>query len=113
MILGKDNRKRWSSLDVLIMLAYKIYLREKCPNCGYPTWICNSEDSVLIARKKTVKCWVSREVDDWREGMKEGDDAKYIRPEVYSRDGRALWEFREPYYEELARQRAEEAEEDD
>ena len=108
MILGEDNRKAWSKMDVLIMQAYGQFKREQCTNCGHPIWICRNEDSALIARKVNVTCWITQEVDEWREKADEKEDAKFIRPEVYSRDGRELHEFRLPYYEAQARAQAEE-----
>lgn len=110
MILGEDNRKAWSKMDILVMQAYGQFKREQCHSCGMPTWICRNEDSTLIARKKVVKCWVTAEVDEWRESAKDSSDAKFIQPEIYSRDGRELSEYRIPYYEALAAARAEEAE---
>lgn len=111
MILGEDNRKKWSDMDILIMLGYEQYKREQCPHCGYAIWLCHSTDRRLNVRKKVDACWVDQQVDEWRENPQNGEeDAKYIRPEMYSRDETPLHEFREPYFEMKAREAAEEAE---
>lgn len=109
MILGEDNRKAYSKMDYLVLQAYGQFKREQCASCGFPTWICRNEDGALIAKKRIVKCWVTEEVDGWRENMKDDDDAKFVRAEVYSRDGRDLHEFRLPYYEALAAAQADES----
>lgn len=113
MILGEDNRKKWSPLDVLVMQAYEMFKGEQCQHCGYPTWICRVGDDDYIdpnvqVRKKIVKCWVDEEVDEWREATKDKAEAKFIRPEVYTRDGAELSTLRIPYYERLAALKAEE-----
>lgn len=108
MILGKDNRKKWSALDVLIMQAYQVLQDERCQHCGYPVWICHNPDARLIARKKVDKCWIDEEVDTWREAMKDDDDVKYVRPEIYARDKTPLHKFRRSYHDSLAAEAAEE-----
>lgn len=111
MILGEDNRKKWSEMDVLIMLGYEQYKREHCHICNQPIWLCNNDDPRLQARKKVRACWIDQQVEDWRENPQNGEeDAKYIQPEIYSRDDTPLHEFREPYFESKAREAAEEAE---
>lgn len=114
MILGEDNRKKWSELDVLIMLAYEGFKREQCPHCGNPRWLCGNDDPRLQVRKKVDACWVDQQVDDWRENPQNGEeDVKYIRPEMYSRDDTPLHKFREPYFEKKAQEAREAADDAD
>lgn len=111
MILGADNRKKYSDMDVIIMLGYEQYKREQCPHCGYATWLCRNSDPRLQVRKKVEACWVDQQVDDWKENPQNGEeDAKFIRPEMYARDETPLHEFRQPYFERKAEE-AREAEE--
>jgi hypothetical protein len=100
MILGSDNRKKWSQMDVLVMRAYQIIEDERCQKCGYPIWICRNEDPRLQARKKVDKCWVDGELSEWRKAAKD-DEAADFRAEVYARDETPLWKFRKPYYDSL------------
>lgn len=111
MILGSDSRKKWSKLDVLIMTAYKMHVRERCQHCGGPIWICRNPDQRLQVRPKANICWVDQQVKDWRENTPKGiEDVEYVQPEMYSRDDSALHTFREPYYRTAAEQLAEDAE---
>lgn len=112
MILGADNRKKWSTLDVLIMQAWEILEAERCSQCGLPKWLCHNDDPLLQVRVKEDKCWVKPEIDEHEKKRADDDDFRggVAYPEVYSRDEAPLERFRDTYYEALA---AEDAEQED
>jgi hypothetical protein len=111
MILGLDNRKKWSKLDVIVMQAYQGLQDERCGQCGLPRYICHNSDSRLQVRIKEDKCWVKPEISAHEKRRSKDDDFEggTAYPEVYSRDETPLHKFREPYYAALAA----EAREDD
>lgn len=113
MILGEDNRKAWSTLDVLVMQAYQIVLDEQCQQCGLPRWLCRNEDPRLQVKVKFDDCYAANEVKA-AEKKHADDDTKpgVAFPEFYTTDGSQLSEYRALYYEQLAAERAE-AEDDD
>lgn len=113
MILGADNRKRWSKLDLLVMQAYEQYESEVCQNCGMPIWLCRNTDHRLLVRvKEKPACYATAEVQKWNEKHKDQDADKTAVPEFYTRDETPLTDFRDSYYLALAEE-AEEAESDD
>lgn len=111
MILGEDNRKAWSPLDVLVMQAYQIIEDERCGQCGLPRWLCKNADPRLQVRVKIDDCYASQEVKKEEERRSKDDDKSGVAyPEFYAIDGTPLHEFRALYYEQLAADRAEEDE---
>ncbi|MFT4258047.1 hypothetical protein [Microbacterium sp.] len=114
MILGGDNRKKWSNLDVLVMQAYQIVKDERCSQCGVPRWLCRNSDPRIQVRVKVDECYAKQEIDKFEERRRKDDDKSGIAyPEFYTTDGTPLHEFRRAYYEQLAAERAEDAEEND
>jgi len=111
MILGADNRKRWSDVDALIMQAYQIIEDERCPQHGGPRWLCGNADPRLQIRIKTDRCEAKVEIDNYEERRKKDDDkAGVAYPEFYIRpgvEGMDLVDFRALYYEQLAAEQAE------
>lgn len=114
MILGADNRKPWSDLDVLVMQAYQIIEDERCGQCGMPRWLCHNADQRLMVRVKTDRCMARVEMDEFeekrQEGKKKGEDEEgaaypefYLRPDA---EGMDLVEFRALYYEQLRAEQA-------
>lgn len=107
MLLGADNRKRWSKLDVLVMQAYQIVEEERCSQCGLPRYLCHSDDPRLQVRIKEDSCYAKQEVDKYEEGRKEGSKSGSAYPEFYTTDGTPLTDFRALYYKQLSDERAE------
>lgn len=107
MILGEDNRKAWSDLDVLVMQAYQIHEDERCQQCGRPRWLCHNDDRTLMVRVRTDECEATKVLKDHDESTK-GDRAGIISyPEFYDRDDAyaspgSLVKYRQGYYEQLA-----------
>lgn len=113
MILGADNRKKWSEQDVLIMQAYQIWQSEKCSQHGGPVWLCDNEDSKLQVRVNEVSCYAKQELELAEESRKDDDKKGVVLvPEFYDLGGRDLVEFRDLYRQQKAREHAEEAEEE-
>lgn len=113
MILGEDNRKAWSHLDVLVMQAYQIVKDEQCSQCGLPRWLCRNEDPRLQVKLKDDDCYASQQVKEHDKNRKEGDEGGSVYPEFYALDSTPLIEFRALYYEQLAQARAEEQDEEE
>lgn len=44
MILGKDSRKPWSEMDILLATAHQTLENERCPQCGMYVWMCHTTD---------------------------------------------------------------------
>lgn len=114
MILGEDNRKAWSQLDVLVMQAYQIVEDERCGQCGLPRWLCRNEDGRLDLKIRYDDCYATNEIRKAEKDRKEDDTRGVAYPEFVALDGTPLVEFRALYYQQLAEERAEaEAEEED
>lgn len=111
-ILGADNRKRWSRMDILLINAYQRYLDEMCPVHGGPRWLCDSAEQSLRIRVRESRCEAKRELEI-REEARKDDDNKGISliPEFYSADGRELVEYRDLYRERKRRDAAEDNDE--
>ena len=107
MILGEDNRKAWSTLDVLIMQAYQTVQDERCGQCGLPRWLCHNSDPRLQVRIKQDDCYATSEVKKHDKKRKEDDEGGSSYPEFYTLGGDNLVEFRALYYEQLASEQAE------
>jgi len=115
MILGEDNRKRWSQMDVLVMQAFQQYKDETCPEHGGPIWLCrwDPEDPRLDLKLKPARgCYVAEEIR--RHDEKRDKDADYepVRPEFVWRpdEDMPLVKLRKMYYEQAAREASEDAE---
>lgn len=113
MILGEDNRKAWSDMDVLVMLAYEAYKSEQCAQCGHPRWLCRNEDPRLQVKIKQDDCYAKQEITKYEEAHKDDSDRAAVYPVFYTTDKAPLVEFREIYRAQEAAARAEEAEDDD
>lgn len=102
MILGEDNRKRWSDIDVLIMNAYEAYEAERCSVCGRAIWLCRNDDPRLHVRVMEVHCYAKQELDAYDERHKDKKQPGISTyPEFYTRDDTPLIDFRERYYQRL------------
>ncbi|MDL5351102.1 hypothetical protein [Microbacterium sp. zg-YB36] len=107
MILGADNRKKWSKQDVLVMQAYQMVQDERCTQCGLPRWLCHNKDARLQVRIKEDECWVKPELKAHEESRSKDDNfiGGTAYPEVYDRRGAPLHTFRASYYKQLAEER--------
>ena len=106
MILGADNRKPYSDMDILVLWAYKRYKNELCPQHGGPIWLCRTHDLRVNVRVKTVDgCSAAIAVKEYEEKHKDDEDKQTAIPEFYMRDGEELplRELRHSYFERLAK----------
>lgn len=101
MILGLDNRKKWSELDVLIMAAYKALQSERCNQCGLYRWICQNEDPKLQVKVKEDYCFVKAEIEKHDEGVKEKPKGTILQPEMFHLADLPLHKLRDSYHEQL------------
>lgn len=111
LILGTDNRKRMSKWDLVLIEAHQILQRERCPQCGYPRWVCSNPDAEIDVQFRVDTCFVTRaqdkhekarekqRTDRSRNKTAEAPAGEVAVPLVYRIDGGALEDLREPYYE--------------
>lgn len=114
MILGSDNRKRWSKWDVALAAAYQILESERCPQCGLPEYVCHSasndigfdiqETTCAAMRKKESAEEAAREKRSKRKDAKEPHGVT-LTPVPFTYSGKDLTVHREAYYESLAERR--------
>lgn len=110
MILGADNRKPWSKMDVLIAQAYQTIQDEKCGQHGGPRWMCDHEDQSLDLKIEEQHCYAKQELQKEEEGRKDKEEPGVVLyPRFYSRAGRDLSTYRTSYYEQKAREAAEDS----
>jgi len=110
MILGADNRKAYSDMDVLLLQAYQTIQNEKCPQHGGPRWMCDHTDQSLRLRIDDDYCYVKAELEEREKSRAKKDEpGVMLRPVFYSADGRDLSTYRATYYEQKAREAAEDA----
>lgn len=115
MILGKRAKGGPSKWDLLLAQAEHLLESERCPQCGNPRYICQSDDNdidfylydeVCNATQKRLKHEKRKE--------KENRDGIVVGTEAYTYSGTDLTSFRDGYYEgEIAKRdrREEEREE--
>ncbi|OJU44476.1 MAG: hypothetical protein BGN98_13915 [Microbacterium sp. 69-7] len=102
MILGEDNRKPYSQMDVLISLAYERYKNETCPEHGGPIWLCRNADPTLQVKVvDTPACYATQEVRLYEEKHKDDDEKVSVKAEFYSRIDLPLHKYRDRYYADL------------
>jgi hypothetical protein len=104
MITGANSKKPWNKWDRLLMEAYQILEDERCPQCGYPRYICNNESNELVITLGQDHCAIKARIDrkNDQDSSREGYKAPFgvvVHPEVYSTvTGAELAGYREPYY---------------
>jgi hypothetical protein len=121
MILGTDNRDRWSKWDILLAQAYQILEDERCPQCGLPRYICQNDDRDIDFRVETEQCAAMEKKESFEQREQEKRDKKkgrngespkapsgvIVKPQPYTYSGVGLHTFRDSYYEREAQKRAE------
>jgi hypothetical protein len=104
MILGADDRKRWDKWDRVLAEAHQIIENERCPQCGYPVYLCQNESEIVQFRLNEESCAI--EAKKANHGKRGGRDGKakdlppgtVLRPEVYLTNGEDPVTVREPFY---------------
>lgn len=116
MILGADNRKRWSKWDILLAEAYSQFERERCGQCGYPQWVCGSESNDIYFRLEEVVCYATRKREEHSEREQEKRSKKKnakepkgvsVTIEALTYSGKPLTDYRAPFYKRMAELRDE------
>lgn len=109
MILGKDSRKPWSDMDILLATAYQTLENERCSQCGLYVWICHSEDREMQFEVEEDSCEATRMVAERSKQSsvsKKLEDKPWIklRPvPTMANQARDFSELRTPYFEQEAK----------
>ena len=111
MLLRAQPTEPWTDYDFLLLEAYQIVEDERCPQCGYPTWLCRNEDNDIQFRVRPVTCIASeqreRKEKDYQGDGKSRPYGLSLVAEPYTVSGAPLSGFREKFYEaERARREA-------
>lgn len=110
LLLHTQPSAPWTKHDFLLLEAYQIIQDEACPSCGLPVWICRNEDNDIQFSVRRATCFATRarELEDERYGPENKKPAgELLIPEPRVESGKALAEFRRPYYEaDLKRRQA-------
>ena len=109
LILGKQKSSLPTKWDLLLAEAEKTLEMERCPQCGNPRWVCQSDDSDIDFRVYDETCNAMRKKQQQEEknSKKKGDRSGIIvGVEAYTHSDTPLVEFREPFYLDKERSRA-------
>lgn len=110
LIEGKKESGKWTEMDRLVVRAIFLAESERCGVCRYPMWMCRNEDGDLDIATEEHTCFVER-ARQMREDKERGKDGKNdlsgksYAAEPYSKTGRPLSSFREPYWESYSKRR--------
>ena len=114
LLLGKDDRKRMSKWDIVLMEAHNLLSAERCHQCGLPRWICNNASNDIDFRMEKEVCFATQakqKYEDTQEKKRSGRKGKAgeapvgeaVTPVPYLRSGEPLSTLREPFWEEYNR----------
>jgi len=110
VIFGRDNRKRWSKWDIVLLEAFEILEQERCGKCGTPKYLAynDSDDILFRVHEETCHACAAIERHD-RDGLesRKNKDGGYDDPEpgimavpiAWSYTTDELGSYRGPYYE--------------
>ena len=104
MILHTQPGKKWDEFDFLCLEAHQMVVDERCPQCGYPKWMCHDESGDIGFKPVLDTCFAVREVESHEaDTMGKMSDKKKrgvkVRPEVFTYSGKPLdGDMREAYY---------------
>lgn len=99
-------------MDHIVVRAIFLAESERCGVCRYPIWMCRNEDSDIEIATEEHTCYIER-ARQKREDKERGKDGKNdlsgksYSAEPFSRTGKPLGSFREPYWEAHAKRRQE------
>jgi len=101
----------WTTQDFLLLEAFQLVEEERCPECGYPVYLCRTDDPDLQFNVRRVTCNATAEVKEESDRATAGDKklphGMNFVPVPFSVSGRDLSSFREPYWKaESARRQA-------
>lgn len=106
MILGKDNRKPWSEMDLLLATAHQLLENERCPQCGMYVWMCHNLDRDMQFEIEEDLCEATRAVANRSKQLEKELSAqpwRKLRPRPIMADkARDFPDLRRPYFEHEA-----------
>ena len=76
----KNPYSSWSKEDHALAVAFQILEDELCQHCGYPTWVCQSDNNALDWEVSKYSC--------------SGEKAKSVTPAGKKRGDLREWEYR-------------------
>lgn len=106
LILGRDSGKKWSKTDIVLAKAYQRFLNELCQQCGYPKYICHTDDERVQFKIREDICAANQKTE--REQADRANNKKYkghgirLYAEAYLTEdaiaeGLEMSDFRRPY----------------
>ena len=108
-ILRKNANGRWSEYDFLLAEAVELLESEYCQRCGQPRYLCHNESDEIRFRVRDGHCLATEQIEhrQKRNAEQKGYDPAGVNliAVPYSVIGKPLSEYRDPYYEELAKKR--------
>jgi hypothetical protein len=113
LILGKDSKKPWTREDILFAKAYQRFLNEICGQCGYPKYICHTDDGRIQFDLHFDECAATAKVEDaqaarTKKELKDYGRRVYAEPvltEEAIEAGLEMSDFRRPYIIETMKKR--------
>jgi hypothetical protein len=111
LILGKDSKKPWGRWDITFAKAYQRFLNEICQQCGYPKYICHTDDNRVQFHTRKDECAATAKAEREQERLTKDGKRVYgvkVYAEPYLTDeavaeGLELSDFRRPYLLERAK----------
>ena len=105
MILHTQPRKPWNDFDFLCIEAHEIVLRERCPQCQLPRWMCHNTDGDVGFEIEEDVCFAIRELETLdeeatkRRGDEPAENGMKMRPVPMRYSGKPLDSaLREAFY---------------
>jgi len=111
LILGKDSGKPWSRWDTVFSKAYQRFVNELCKQCGYPKYICHTDDNRVQFKAAKDEC-ASAAVAERAQEQAANQDKRSYGVQTYGEpylieaavaEGLELSDFRKPYLIERAK----------
>lgn len=113
LVLGRDSRKTWSRTDIVLAKAYQRFLNELCQQCGYPKYICHTDDNRVQFRLVEDHCASAAKAEKAQHEASNKKDAKprfgvkvagepYLTEDAVA-EGMEFSDFRRPYLIDRAR----------
>ncbi|MGO2150803.1 MAG: hypothetical protein ACTH32_06335 [Microbacterium gubbeenense] len=91
-------------MDLLLAEAEQILEMERCPQCGNPRYVCQSDDPDIDFRIYDEECNAMRKKAKYESRKSKKDNADrdgiIVGVEAYVHSSTPLDQFRDPYYEE-------------
>lgn len=113
ILLGADNRKRWSKWDIVLVQAKQVLEAERCGQCGNPKWVCQNPDNDIEYQFHKEVCFATQALNKYekteekkrkkngRRGAQADDEpvGEAAYPSAYRVSGAELGDLRDGFYE--------------